>query len=92
MALNIIQEKENPFLNRKEIILKINAKKTPSFKEVEELISKELSIPVERIHIEKINGRFGLNEFNISLSIYNSSEDKQKLMKKTKKTKKEGTN
>jgi ribosomal protein S24E len=89
MALNIIQNKENPFFNRKEIVFNLESQSTPTFKEVEELVSKEFSIPTENVYVEKIKGNFGLRSFMIYVQIYSSKEEKEKLIHKNKKKKKE---
>ncbi|NMB67053.1 hypothetical protein GYA25_03270 [Candidatus Woesearchaeota archaeon] len=89
MALKIIQNKENPFFNRKEIVFNLESKSTPTFKEIQELISKEFSVPEENIHVEKIKGNFGLSSFMIYVQIYSSKEEKEKLIHKNKKKKKE---
>jgi len=92
MALKIIHEKENPFLKRKEINFVVSSNSTPTFKEIEELVSKELSVPQENIHVEKIKGNFGLREFNVSVEIYSSKEEKEKFIRRNKKSKKQGAN
>jgi len=89
MALNIIKNKENSFLGRKEITFNLESKSTPTFKEVEEVVSKEFSVPVENVHVEKIKGNFGLTSFIVSAQIYSSKEEKDKLIHKNKKKKKE---
>jgi len=81
----ILQEKENPLFNRKEIILNINSQITPSTKETEELLAKKFSTKQENIKIKKILGKFGSRTFEISANIYDSKEDKEQTEIKTKK-------
>lgn len=85
----ILNEKENPLLNRKEIEIIIDSNITPKIQEAEELISKKLSVPASNIKIKKIKGKFGLKEFIIVANIYSSIEDKNSIEPKSKKDKKE---
>ena len=84
----IIEEKENPLFNRKEIQFDVQAKITPSRIEIGKLISEKFSTQIENIKIKKIHGKFGSNNFNITTFIYKSEEDKNKLEIKKKKEEK----
>ena len=81
----LIEEKENPLFNRKEVVFEVQAKITPSRTEVEKLISEKFSTQAGNIKIKKIHGKFGSNNFNITSFIYKSEEDKNKIEPKTKK-------
>lgn len=83
----LIEEKENPLFNRKEIRFEVKAEITPSRTEILKLISEKFSTQIENIKIKKIHGRFGSNNFNITTFIYKSKEDKNKLEIKKKKEK-----
>ena len=83
----ILQEKENPLFNRKEIQVNVESEITPSNLEIEKLISEKFSIPVENMKIKKILGKFGSKTFTIIANIYNSEEDKNEIEKKSKKNK-----
>lgn len=84
----IIEEKENPLFNRKEIRFDVQAKITPSRIEIGKLISEKFSTQIENIKIKKIHGKFGSNNFNITTFIYKSEQDKNKLEIKKKKEEK----
>jgi len=86
--LKIIKQRENPLFNRKEMKISIETNIAPKMKEAEEFVAKEFSSHVDNIKIRKIKGRFGSNTFIITVNIYNSKEDKDK-MEKSKKTKTE---
>jgi len=60
--LNIVSEKHNPFLKRKEIMLSIehSAESTPSKAAVQELLAKQLSADKEKIEIIDIISETGL--------------------------------
>lgn len=59
----LIEEKENPLFNRREIKFSVDAKVTPSNVEVGKFISEKFSSPLETIKIKNILGRFGSNSF-----------------------------
>jgi len=84
----VIEEKENPLFNRKEIQFDVEAKITPNRTEIGKLISEKFSTQIENIKIKKIHGKFGSNNFNITTFIYKSEEDKNKLEIKKKKEEK----
>jgi len=81
----ILNEKENPLFSRKEIQVSVEAEITPSHLNVEKLISEKFSIPVEKIKIKKISGKFGSKTFIITANIYSSKEDKNKIESEKKK-------
>ncbi len=83
--LKIIQERENPLFNRKEVVIEIETNITPSKEEAEKLISEKFSVPVENIKIKKVLGKFGLSLFTIEAFIYSSKENKEKMEPKEKK-------
>lgn len=85
MEMKIIEEKENLLFSRKELRLEIEAEVTPSYVEVEKLISEKFSTDSENIKIDKIEGKFGVKKFLIIAKIYKSKEDKNNFEIKTKK-------
>lgn len=80
----LINEKENPLFNRREIILGIKTEKTPSKAEAEKLISEKFSTNSENIKVKTIEGRFGSKEFKITANIYKSPKDKEDIEIKPK--------
>tara|TARA_Y100000310_G_C20602888_1_gene773990 strand:- start:581 stop:1033 length:453 start_codon:yes stop_codon:yes gene_type:complete len=88
--LKIIEEKENPLFNRKEISFEVQAKVVPSRLETMKSFSEKFSTPEENIKIKGIYGRFGTNVFSGSVFIYKTEEDKNRVeIKKKKDVKKE---
>ncbi len=83
----ILQKKENPLFNRKEIQVNIESEVTPNKLDTEKLISEKFSTGIENIKIKKILGKFGSKTFTIIANIYNSEENKNKTEKKSKKDK-----
>lgn len=88
---NILEEKANPILKRRELIISIVSNVAPKIQEAEAIIADKLSIPAEAVKIRKIQGRFGSNNFIILSNVYSSKEDKDKIepRQKEKKTKSE---
>lgn len=87
MEINIIEEKQNPLFNRKEIIFELEAEITPSHVDVEKIISEKFSTQPESFKVKKIEGKFGSKVFKISANIYPSREEKEDTEFKTKQEK-----
>jgi len=86
--LKVINQRENPLFNRKEVQINVEINVAPKTKEAEELVAKHFLSQPENVKIRKIKGRFGSKSFTISANIYNSKEDKDQI-EKSKKNKKE---
>ncbi len=84
----VIEEKENPLFNRKEIQFNVQANITPSRIEIGKLISEKFSTQIENIKIKEIHGKFGSKTFKVNTFIYKSEQDKNKLEIKKKKDEK----
>jgi len=84
----IIQQRENPLFNRKEIKIIIQANSNPSFVDAENIVSRLFKSPSENIKILKIDGKFGRDSFLITSNIYKSKENKDKIERKPKEKKK----
>lgn len=80
----ILEEKENPLFNRKEIKFSVDAQVTPSNADVEKFISEKFSAQPEAIKIKGIHGGFGSKTFTISANIYKTREDLEKTEPKQK--------
>jgi len=86
----IINEKENPLFNRKEITAVFEEKIMPNKDDVKKIISEKFSSNEENIKIKKIGGKFGSGTFKINANIYKSKSDMDNTEPKSKKVKKEG--
>jgi ribosomal protein S24E len=75
----------NEMFNREEIIFDLESGKTPSFSEVKKKISEDYSKPEENIDVFNIKGNFGKNVFSIHAYVYDSKQDLEKAVQKTKK-------
>ncbi len=85
----ILEEKENPLFNRKEIQASIESEVTPSNSDIKKLISGKFSTQIENIKIKKILGKFGSKTFEVLANIYASKQDKENIEPKPKKEAKE---
>ncbi len=87
METKIIEEKQNPLFNRKEVVLEVKAEITPSFADAEKIISEKFSAQPEVFKIKGIRGSFGSKVFKISANIYPSEQEKDDTETKTKQEK-----
>ncbi|KCZ70928.1 ribosomal protein S24E [Candidatus Methanoperedens nitroreducens] len=74
MELQIIKDRTNPLLRRREVLLKINNKGTPSRIDVKNKLAAMLNSKPELIIIEQLNAVFGKQDTFGSASIYESEE------------------
>lgn len=84
----ILEEKDNPLFNRKEVKIIVSSDANPSKTDSEKLLSEKFSGSPETIVIKAIRGKFGRNTFLINANIYKSAEDKIKSEPKPKEKKK----
>lgn len=83
--MKILEEKDNPLLNRKEVKIIIEAGKNPSLQEACKSVAEKFKSPEDLVAIKGVKGKFGRNTFLISANIYNKKEDKDILEKKKEK-------
>jgi ribosomal protein S24E len=77
-------ENKNDLFSRNEIILEVENEVVPSFDQAKELIVKEFKTNESLIRIRKIDSQFGSNIFKIIADIYDSQEEFNRVVKKTK--------
>ena len=73
MKTKIIEEKENPFLQRKEILLEIQSDSTPSKEE----LKKEMGDG--EVVVKSIKTKFGEKNFIADIFVYENSEIRKKI-------------
>ena len=81
----IVEEKQNPIFNRREIKIIIDSDRTPSKEDSLKTLSEKFSISPECITIKTIKGKFGRKEFIITANLYKSESIKNKIEPKLKK-------
>ncbi len=100
MEIEIIEEKENPFLKRKEIIAKLKFDgATPSKAELQKKFAEKFSAEREQVEISKIMSDFGRPAGKVWIKIWNekkvpvyktkASEDKKEINHEETKSKTE---
>ena len=84
--MELIEEKKNPLLNRRELKLNISELNSPpSMDSARKMVSEKFSVPEENVHISRIAGKFGSNDFILHANVYNSGSEKEKFhVKKVK--------
>ena len=75
-GLDVLREIKNPLFKRREFRLNIKSSSSPKRSEVRELLAKEFSVPVSRIKIKNITGKFGSSDFIVEANVYESEEAK----------------
>ncbi len=88
----VIEEKENPLFNRKELKIEIVADVTPSRLEAGKAIAEKLSVDIDRVSVQRIDGKFGSNSFIVEADVYNSKEDREKVEGKIETPKEDNSN
>jgi len=75
----------NDLFKRNEIQIVVEAEKNPSFEEAKKMVVEQTGKPEENLDVYGVKGSFGSNSFIISAYIYDSKEDLEKAVQKTKK-------
>lgn len=87
--MELIKEKHNFLLNRKEISFKVTELRSPpSMENARKMVAEKLSVPENQIHIEKVAGKFGTDDFTITAKIYGASSERERFHVVNKKAKK----
>ncbi len=82
MELQIIKDKTNPMLKRREVSIKITSKGTPSRIEVKNKLAALANSKPELIVIEHLENAFGKMELAGTASVYESEETLKRLAHK----------
>jgi ribosomal protein S24E len=70
MELEVLEKRENPLLDREEIKVRIKSDKTPSRKEVKELVTAKLGTSPELTLIRTIKNKAGTRNFDVEVFVY----------------------
>jgi len=90
MKLEIIKEKEDKLLNRKELFLNIKFEKsTPSKESIKKQLCENLKLDPELLKLDEINQGFGERKAVVLAYLYKSKDQMNKIEKKNKKLKQE---
>jgi ribosomal protein S24E len=87
--MEILEDKQNIFLNRREVKIVVEAEKTPTYEDAINILSEQFRADKNLIVVKHVKGRFGRDTFLITAFIYKSEEDKERYEPKKKEKKKE---
>ena len=87
--METLKDIKNELVKRRELVLKIESDKNPSFDEMKKMFSKEFSVEEDRIDVYNIKGSFGKNTFLVEGYVYDSNKDLVAAIQKTGKQRKE---
>jgi len=87
--MDIKKNTKNALFNRQEMSFLIENEKNPSFFDMKKIVSEKLSKPEENIDVYGVKGKFGRNTFLVKAYVYDSSDDLEKAVQKTRKQRKE---
>lgn len=82
--MKIVTDQKNEFLNRRELVVSVDATQTPSFVEMQKMLSDDLKASSDLVVVKSINSGFGNSTFNIEAYVYQSANDKTKFEPKVK--------
>ena len=82
MELQIIKDKTNPLLKKREVSIKINNKGTPSRIDIKNKLAAMANSKPELIVIEHLDTVFGKQEVNGTVSIYQTEERLKQIAQK----------
>lgn len=72
MELEIIKRRENPLLQREEIVAKVRFEGgTPPRRGIREALAKELDKPIGNVFIRRIETEYGKEEAEVIAMVYN---------------------
>ena len=88
MKFQIIEEKENPMLKRKEILISLDYEKgsTPSKADLQKVLSEQMNANIENVEISKVLSEMGLSRGKAWIKIW--QEKKVPIYSEIKKEKK----
>lgn len=82
--MNILNDKTNELLKRREIKFKIDSESNPGYEGAKKVVTEKLKVPHENIAIKFVKNNFGTKEFTIEAFIYHSIKDKELIEPKPK--------
>ncbi len=85
MEFKLLEDKENPLFNRREMKLEITEEVIPSKESVKEGLASKYSVEKSLIDILNISGKFGVRIFTIKANIYKNQEEMNNTVLKSKK-------
>lgn len=84
MEINIVKEQENPLFSRKEVHVSVEDTLTPSLIDARKIVAEQFKSDEALVRVRKVDTRFGSKVFTIIADIYDSIEEFNRVVKKTK--------
>lgn len=83
MDIKIVSEKGNPLLSRKEYVFEVAHPQsaTPKRDEVRKALSEVFKVPKDRVILEWMRARFGMQQSRGSVHVYDSKEAVAKVVR-----------
>ncbi len=82
MDLKVKSQKDNAFLERKELVLEAKGEKvTPSYAQLKAEVAKNLKASEDQVVLKKVNQQFGKQDVLVEAYLYNSAEAAKKYEK-----------
>ncbi len=83
MKLEILQERNNPLLRRKELdALIIYESSTPKRDDVRKAVAEKYGVDAERVIVEKMESLFGTRSARAHIHVYDTVEDAKRYERK----------
>ena len=83
MNIEVVQERNNPLLSRKELDLLITYESsTPKRDEVRKAVADKYGVEIERVIVEKMESLFGAKKARAHVHVYDTVEDAKRYERK----------
>jgi len=81
--IEVVQERNNPLLSRKELDLLITYESsTPKRDEVRKAVADKYGVEIERVIVEKMESLFGAKKARAHVHVYDTVEDAKRYERK----------
>lgn len=84
MKTTIIQEKKNDLFSRNEVKVSVEDMVTPSMEDARKIVADAFKADVALVRVRKVDSQFGSRVFTIIADIYDSAEEFNRIVNKTK--------
>jgi len=85
--MNILEDKQNDLLKRREVKVIIEESSNPSMDKARKIVAEEFKAEEDGVLIKKIKGKFGRNTFLVVANIYKNKDAMEKVEPKSRKEK-----
>ncbi len=82
--MELLKDFNNKLLKRRELLASVEAQKSPSMQEVQEMISGDQKADKGLVVVKSIHNRFGTRVFEIEAFVYHDVKQKERMELKPK--------